>query len=170
LAIATRSFGGELVMQTYQLRDEAATIAMGKAIGKLLQPNDVLILDGDLGAGKTTLTKGIAQALGIRRYVKSPTYTIVHEYRDGDVPLFHIDAYRLEDGSADDIGLDEYFGGDGVTVVEWPQFIQGYLPAEYLKIALDRNHDNSQRFLTLEPNGEHYQNIEVTIEEQMNGR
>jgi tRNA threonylcarbamoyladenosine biosynthesis protein TsaE len=157
-------------MQTYQLSNEEETIKFGKKIGELLQPNDVLLLDGDLGAGKTTLTKGIAQALGIKRYVKSPTYTIVHEYRDGDVTLFHIDAYRLEEDGAGDIGIDEYFESDGVTVVEWPQYIEEYLPDQFLRIILDRNSDNTKRFLTLEPNGEHYQKIEETIEEEINGR
>lgn len=157
-------------METYQLRNEEETIDFGKKIGGLLTSNDVLILDGDLGVGKTTLTKGIAQALGIKRYVKSPTYTIVHEYRDGKIPLFHIDAYRLEEGGADDIGFDEYFEGDGVTVVEWPQYIEDYLPSEYLKIALDRNSDNTQRFLTIEPNGRHYEEIGLAIEDEINGR
>ncbi|KRN94789.1 tRNA (adenosine(37)-N6)-threonylcarbamoyltransferase complex ATPase subunit type 1 TsaE [Pediococcus stilesii] len=157
-------------METYQLRNEAETISFGERIGAFLKPNDVIILDGDLGAGKTTLTKGIAKFLGIQRYVKSPTYTIVHEYRDGRIPLFHIDAYRLEEGGADDIGFDEYFDGNGVTVVEWPQYIEEYLPEEYLKIALDRNSDNTQRFLTVEPNGARYEKIEQAIEDEVNGR
>lgn len=157
-------------MQTYQLRNEEMTIEFGKMIGKLLHPNDVVVLDGDLGAGKTTLTKGIAQALGIKRYVKSPTYTIIHEYHDGRMPLYHIDAYRLEDGNADDIGLEEYFESDGVTIIEWAQFIKEYLPEEYLKIGLDRNHDNTQRFLTIEPNGERYQQFEKFLEDEINGQ
>ncbi|WWY82182.1 tRNA (adenosine(37)-N6)-threonylcarbamoyltransferase complex ATPase subunit type 1 TsaE [Pediococcus pentosaceus] len=157
-------------METYQLNDEAETIKFGKIIGELLEANDVVLLDGDLGAGKTTLTKGIAQALGIRRYVKSPTYTIVHEYHDGNMPLFHIDAYRLEEDGAGDIGIDEYFESDGVTVVEWSQYIKSYLPDQFLGVILDRNHDNTKRFLTLEPNGGHYQKIEEAIEENINGR
>jgi tRNA threonylcarbamoyladenosine biosynthesis protein TsaE len=86
------------------------------------------------------------------------------------MPLYHIDAYRLEDGNADDIGLEEYFESDGVTVIEWAQFIKEYLPEEYLKIGLDRNHDNTQRFLTIEPNGERYQQFEKFLEDQINGQ
>lgn len=92
------------------------------------------MLDGDLGAGKTTFTKGLALGLGIKKNVKSPTFTIVREYHEGRLPLYHMDVYRLEDASADDIGLDEYFNGDGVSVVEWSQFIDDELPNEYLII------------------------------------
>lgn len=157
-------------MDTFQLEDEAQTIEFGNALGQLLKPNDVVLLDGDLGAGKTTLTKGIAQALGIKRYIKSPTYTIIHEYNDGKMPLFHMDAYRLEDGGAEDLGFEDYFNGDGITVVEWSEYIQDFLPDEFLTVHLERNHDNTKRFATVEPHGEHYNQISSELEHKLSGR
>ena len=156
-------------METYQLNDEAQTIELGRKIGKLLKPNSVILLDGDLGAGKTTLTKGIAKSMGIERYVKSPTYTIVHEYHDGEMPLYHIDAYRLEDGGSDDIGFEEYFNNDGVTVIEWSQYIEEFLPDEYLRVILDRNSDNTKRLATIEAQGDQYQDIAKQLRDELNG-
>ena len=102
---------------------EAALQSFAASLGPQLQAGDVLLLDGDLGAGKTSFTKGLAKGLGITDYVKSPTFTIVREYRHGRLPLYHMDLYRLEDGGAEDLGLEEYFEGDGVSVVEWPDFL-----------------------------------------------
>ncbi|AEV94865.1 tRNA (adenosine(37)-N6)-threonylcarbamoyltransferase complex ATPase subunit type 1 TsaE [Pediococcus claussenii] len=146
-------------MEIVQLKNEDETLQFGEKLGKKLEADDVLILNGDLGAGKTTLTKGIAKGLGIKRYVKSPTYTIIHEYHDGRLPLYHMDAYRLEDGGADDLGLDDYFMGGGVTVIEWPQFVEDFLPDEYMIINIDRSSDNRQRFVTMESHGEHFAQI-----------
>lgn len=114
---------------------------LGLALGKTAQPGSLLLLTGDLGAGKTTLTKGIARALGIRRPVKSPTFTIVREYREGIMPLFHMDMYRLEDGDLSSIDLPGYFAEQGLIVIEWPQFIVDQLPADYLQLTLKRVDD-----------------------------
>ncbi|MCG4282308.1 tRNA (adenosine(37)-N6)-threonylcarbamoyltransferase complex ATPase subunit type 1 TsaE, partial [Lacticaseibacillus saniviri] len=100
-----------------RIQNEAALQQFGKRLADLLQPGDVLLLDGDLGAGKTSLTKGIAEGLGIDAPIKSPTFTIIREYQQGRLPLYHMDIYRLENGGADDLGLEEYFEGDGVSVV-----------------------------------------------------
>lgn len=89
------------------LVDTAATERLGKMIGTAAQASDNLVLTGDLGAGKTTLTKGIALGLGIDQMIKSPTYTIIREYQQGRLPLYHMDVYRIETG-ADDLGLDDY--------------------------------------------------------------
>ena len=104
-------------MDSLTLTNRDATIALGKKIGQQLVAGDVLVLDGDLGAGKTTFTKGLAAGLEIPDIIKSPTFTIIHEYQDGRLPLYHMDAYRLENGGAEDLGLEEYFDGDGVSVV-----------------------------------------------------
>ena len=93
------------------------TQAIAKKMGPLLQARDILLLDGDLGAGKTTFTKGLAEGLGIHRNIKSPTFTIIREYQQGRLPLYHMDVYRLEETGGDDLGLEEYFEGDGVSVV-----------------------------------------------------
>lgn len=116
--------------------------ALGKAIGQTAAGGDLLLLTGDLGAGKTTLTKGIARALGIHRPVKSPTFTIVREYREGTMPLFHMDMYRLADGDLSSIDLPGYFAEDGLIVIEWPQFIIDQLPQNFLELTIKRV-DNS---------------------------
>ena len=108
------------------------TIALAQKLAIYLKPGDVIILAGDLGAGKTTFAKGIANGLGVKRTVSSPTFTIVKEY-EGEIPFYHMDAYRLEN-SDEDIGFSEYFNGNGVSVVEWAQFIETYLPADLLNI------------------------------------
>ncbi len=109
------------------------THALGKFLGENLKEGMVLLLNGDLGAGKTTLTKSLAEGLGIKGPVTSPTFTIVNIYR-GKINLYHIDTYRLEEGlDTMYLDFDEYFYGDGVTVVEWANKIANSLPEEYLE-------------------------------------
>ncbi|HIW71716.1 MAG TPA: tRNA (adenosine(37)-N6)-threonylcarbamoyltransferase complex ATPase subunit type 1 TsaE [Candidatus Levilactobacillus faecigallinarum] len=142
------------------------TMALGRLLAPGLQPRDVILLDGDLGAGKTTFTKGLAAGLGIKRNVKSPTFTIIREYQGGRLPLYHMDVYRLEDGSGDELGLEEYFNGDGVNVIEWSQFIANELPKDYLRIVFKRNDaaGESQRTLTFEPHGQHFEDLVDQVE------
>ncbi|BDZ30160.1 tRNA (adenosine(37)-N6)-threonylcarbamoyltransferase complex ATPase subunit type 1 TsaE [Lactiplantibacillus brownii] len=138
---------------------------LGAQVGQLVQPGDLILLDGDLGAGKTTFTKGLAKSLGIEKNVKSPTFTLVREYQQGRIPLYHMDVYRLEDGGAEDLGLDEYFDGDGVSVVEWSEFISELLPDHYLRIALSRADEQADvRTIKFEPNGTHYQKLVDELE------
>ncbi|WP_251547377.1 tRNA (adenosine(37)-N6)-threonylcarbamoyltransferase complex ATPase subunit type 1 TsaE [Limosilactobacillus caecicola] len=143
-------------MKQLTLNSREETIALGERLATNLQPGDVIVLNGDLGAGKTTFTKGIARGLGISEVIKSPTFTIIREYQDGRLPLYHMDAYRLENGGAADLGLDEYFDGDGVSVVEWAQFAADELPDEYLSITFQRTDEDQRRILTLNPQGEHF--------------
>ena len=104
------------------------TMELGKKIANLAAPGSIFCLTGDLGAGKTTLVRGIAQALDIKSVVQSPTFNIMKIYFDGAKPLIHIDAYRLADVDTD-IGLDEYIGYEtGITVIEWPMFIDRLIP------------------------------------------
>lgn len=125
------------------------TEEIAKVIGTAAEPGDVIILSGDLGAGKTTMTKGIAKGLEIDQMIKSPTYTIIREYQQGRIPLYHMDVYRIEDG-ADDLGLDEYFEGDGVSVVEWGKLLGEFLPVDYLDITLAKDSDDMEkRVLTI---------------------
>lgn len=123
------------------LADTAATEKLGKIIGTVAEPGDNLVLTGDLGAGKTTLTKGIALGLGIDQMIKSPTYTIIREYQQGRFPLYHMDVYRIESG-ADDLGLDDYFEGDGLSVVEWGRQLGDYVPENYLEVILSKDADD----------------------------
>lgn len=133
-----------------------ATQELAYNIAKVLDAGDVLTLEGELGAGKTAFTKGLAKGLGITRNVNSPTFTIVKEYK-GKVPLYHMDVYRLED-SDEDIGFSEYFNGDGISVVEWAQFIEEYLPEERLEITIHYIDENSRR-LEFKAFGDRYINI-----------
>ena len=115
-------------------KNEDELVAFGEKLGTLLEKNDVLILTGELGAGKTTFTKGLAKGLGINQMIKSPTYTIVREY-EGRLPLYHLDVYRIE-GDADSIDLDEFLFGSGVTVIEWGHLLGEALPADYLELEI----------------------------------
>ena len=146
-------------MDSLTLTNRDATIALGKKIGQQLVAGDVLVLDGDLGAGKTSFTKGLAAGLEIPDIIKSPTFTIIHEYQDGRLPLYHMDAYRLENGGAEDLGLEEYFDGDGVSVVEWAEFVEDELPADFLAIHFKRTDDDNTRILEFEPYGQHFDQI-----------
>jgi len=125
-------------------------------LARYLQPGDVIALEGDLGAGKTTFTKGLAEGLGITKTVNSPTFTIIKEYK-GKLPLYHMDVYRVADGF-EDLGFDEYFEGEGVTVVEWAHLIEEQLPAELLTIHL--YHDGpDHRKIVLVPQGNRYEQL-----------
>jgi tRNA threonylcarbamoyladenosine biosynthesis protein TsaE len=137
----------------YYTNSPEETEAFAIQLAKKLRPKDVITLEGDLGAGKTTFTKGLAKGLGIQRTVKSPTFTIIKEYQ-GFIPLFHMDVYRLEN-SEEDLGFEEYFDGGGVTVVEWAQFIRDRLPDQCLVIEI-YNRGETERELRLKPVGERF--------------
>ncbi|OYN67233.1 tRNA (adenosine(37)-N6)-threonylcarbamoyltransferase complex ATPase subunit type 1 TsaE [Bacillus safensis] len=136
--------------------DETKRIAA--ALAKLVMPGDVLTLEGDLGAGKTTFSKGFAEGLGITRIVNSPTFTIIKEYTDGRLPLYHMDVYRMEDVE-EEIGLEEYFEGEGVCLVEWAHLIEPQLPSSYLKIEMLRTEREEERHLTFDAKGERYETL-----------
>jgi tRNA threonylcarbamoyladenosine biosynthesis protein TsaE len=143
-------------MNEYIVRSNSTeeTWQFSKKLAQKLQPGDVITLEGDLGAGKTTFTKGLAVGLDISRNVSSPTFTIIKEYQ-GRLPLYHMDVYRLED-SYEDLGFDEYFEGEGVTVVEWAHLIEEQLPNELLQISITHGEENS-RILTITPKGKRYE-------------
>lgn len=126
-----------------EIKDVAAMERLGEVIGQAAEPSDNLILTGDLGAGKTTLTKGIARGLGIEQMVKSPTYTIIREYQQGRIPLYHMDVYRITEG-ADDLGLDDYFEGDGLSVIEWGNQLQEFVPLDYLELVITKKSETAR--------------------------
>ncbi|MGK0606491.1 tRNA (adenosine(37)-N6)-threonylcarbamoyltransferase complex ATPase subunit type 1 TsaE [Enterococcus gilvus] len=145
------------------LADTTATEELGKIIGVAANRSDNLVLTGDLGAGKTTLTKGIALGLGIDQMIKSPTYTIIREYQQGRLPLYHMDVYRIESG-ADDLGLDDYFEGDGLSVIEWGQQLGDYMPEDYLELLLSKDdQDENLRRVELLANGEQSERFKERI-------
>lgn len=130
--------------------EETANLA--RKLAEKLQPGDVITLNGDLGAGKTTFTKGLARGMGIKRNVNSPTFTIIKEYA-GRLPLFHMDVYRLD--GEEDLGFDEYFDSEGVTVIEWAERIKDRLPEERLAVEI-RLCSETERTITFKPNGDRY--------------
>ena len=128
----------------YITNNSEETIELGYKIGKLLKKGMVITLNGDLGAGKTTLTKGVGKALGVKKVINSPTFTILKQY-NGNIQLNHFDAYRLE-GQSNDLGFDEIINGDGISIIEWSQYIDEILPNEYLSIYISRIGDTSRKF------------------------
>ncbi|RID82961.1 tRNA (adenosine(37)-N6)-threonylcarbamoyltransferase complex ATPase subunit type 1 TsaE [Peribacillus asahii] len=134
-------------------RGEEETARFAGRLAEHLEGGDVLALEGDLGAGKTAFTKGLAKGLGVTRTVNSPTFTIIKEYH-GRLPLYHMDVYRVSE-SEEDLGFDEYFEGEGVTVIEWAHLIQNQLPENLLIIYIYRVDEYSRR-LVLEAHGDRY--------------
>lgn len=153
------------------LKNPEATEKLAAIIGKTAEPGDNLVLTGDLGAGKTTMTKGIARGLGITQMVKSPTYTIIREYQEGRIPLYHMDVYRVEYG-ASDLGLEEYFEGDGLSVIEWGNLLEDTLPEDYLEVIFTKDEtDLEKRTLTLKtfgPRAEKFKERILSEWEQIN--
>lgn len=129
------------------------TRRFGANLGGLAQPGDVVLLHGDLGAGKTHFAQGIAEGLGITDPVRSPTFTLVNEYEEGRVPLYHIDLYRLEgDEEIATVGIEEYFDADGLVVVEWPEKGAHWLPSDALHLFLGHI-DERRRSLRMNTGG-----------------
>jgi len=139
-------------------RSPEQTQQFGKSLGKIAQAGDVILLVGKLGAGKTCLTQGIAWGLGIDDYAASPSFVLVRELY-GRLPLYHVDFYRLENlAEIAELGLDEYFYGKGVSVVEWAEKALSLLPPENLLIEMEYLSD-SERRLKLKPSGKRYREI-----------
>lgn len=133
-------------MKQIIIKNEDETKAFGEKLASRLKKGDILALVGDLGTGKTALTKYIAKGLGIKSEITSPTFTIVREYNEGRLPLYHFDVYRT--GSVEemyDLGYEEYFYGDGVCVIEWADMISEIIPEEALIIAIDRGSTPDER-------------------------
>ena len=126
----------------------AQTQKIGAALSKQLEANDVLILLGDMGAGKSEFTRGLARGLGVTGYVTSPTFTVMQLHDTGRLPLYHFDWYRLE--SAEELyelSMDEYLQSGGVAVIEWPSRAEEVLPDSYLQVALEPVGDDERRII-----------------------
>lgn len=119
---------------------EEETYALGKQMGESACPGLVITLDGDLGAGKTLFTQGLAEGLGVTGPVNSPTFTILQVYDSGRMPLYHFDVYRIGDPmEMDEVGFDDFIFGEGVSVIEWAEIIEEILPDKYTQIYITRN-------------------------------
>lgn len=138
-------------------RNETDTLELAQNIESEKFPNMVICLIGELGSGKTLFVKGFAQALGIEDHITSPTFNIVKEYLYGEMPLYHMDVYRMED-ITEDIGLSDYFNKDGVSIIEWADMILEQLPEERLEIVF-KVIDENTRVLHFKPFGKRYEDL-----------
>ena len=144
-------------MERFICKNKKETQDLGKLIASHSFRGEVITLKGQLGAGKTTFSQGFASGLNIKGVINSPTFNIVKCYFDSIIPLYHIDAYRLED-LHQDLGLEEYIEGDGVCLVEWAEFIQEVIPDELLKIEIEIL-ENEERMITITPVGSKYEEL-----------
>ncbi len=136
------------------------TQQIAEKLAQVVTENDIILLNGDLGAGKTTFSQYFGKALGVKRTINSPTFNIIKSYK-GRLPFHHMDCYRLED-SDEDLGFDEYFNDNGVTIIEWSEFIQEYLPKERLEINI-KYIDVDKRVFEIISKGEHYKQIKEVL-------
>lgn len=130
---------------TFFTKSSEQTIELGRKIGKLLKPGDVIAMSGTLAAGKTTITKGIAESLGVKDNVTSPTFCLISEYEGEKMPLYHMDVYRL-DGEEDflNLGVEELLYGNGVCIIEWSEKVKNALPKKTIYMNITPNQDSSR--------------------------
>ena len=132
------------------------TLELAQNIESEKFPGMVICLNGDLGSGKTVFVKGFAQALGIEENITSPTFTIVKEYLNGEMPLYHMDVYRIDENQ--EFGVEDYFNKEGVTIIEWSELIEERLPQERLEINI-KIVDENTRILVFNPKGMRYEEL-----------
>lgn len=149
------------------MNDLKETEKIGYILGELLIGGEVICMTGDLGAGKTTMTQSIAKGLDVEDYVTSPTFTIINEY-EGRCPLYHFDVYRINDvDEMYDLGYEEYFYSDGVSIIEWADIIEEILPEERLNIEICKKDNNESREIIISVNGEKYKEIIKNLSERI---
>ena len=141
----------------YTSRSVEDTLTIAQNIESEKFPNMIICLEGELGSGKTVFTKGFASALGIKDTITSPTFNIIKEYLNGEMPLYHMDVYRLEE-TDEDIGINDYFNINGITIIEWADIINDILPSERLVIKF-KVIDEDTRVLVFIPYGEKYEEL-----------
>jgi tRNA threonylcarbamoyladenosine biosynthesis protein TsaE len=141
----------------YTTKSEMDTIQLAQNFESEKFPNMIICLNGELGSGKTMFTKGFANALGISETITSPTFTIIKEYEEGEMPLYHMDVYRL-DGITEGVGIEEYYRKNGVVIIEWANTIKDILPKERLDIKFSVV-DENKRVLTITPHGKQYEEL-----------
>lgn len=146
----------------FEVNSISETANIGEALGKLLNAGDIICLTGDLGTGKTHITKGIAKGLNITDNITSPTFNIVNEYDSGRLKLNHFDVYRVSDpDEIYAIGFDDYIFSDAVSIIEWANYIEEILPNDFLHIYIQKDLSKGENYrkITLTPYGEKYQYI-----------
>lgn len=151
----------------FEVNSIAETTNIGRQLGKILNSGDIVCLTGDLGTGKTHITKGIAEGLSITENITSPTFTIVNEYDSGRLKLYHFDVYRVSDpDEIYAIGFDDYIFGEGVSIIEWANYIEEILPKDYLHIYIQKDLSKGENYrkISITPYGEKYNYVkELTL-------
>ena len=140
-------------MRRIESRSEQETYQAGRQLGQFAKPGEIYCLKGDLGVGKTVFTKGFAEGIGIQEPVNSPTFTIIQQYEEGRLPLYHFDVYRISDiDEMEEIGYEDYFFGDGVCLIEWANLIEEIIPdyAVWITIEKDLEYGFEYRRITVE--------------------
>ena len=143
----------------YTSRSIDDTMELAENIESEKFPGMVICLDGELGSGKTVFVKGFAKSLGISETITSPTFNLIKEYESGEMPLYHMDVYRL-DGNVEDLGIEEYYTKKGITIIEWADMIPDYLPEKRLDIKIkNSSEDEDKRIITITPHGRKYEDL-----------
>lgn len=140
----------------YKADNLEQTARLAAHLAARFQAGTVITLDGDLGAGKTSFSQAVAKAIGVSEIVNSPTFTIIKEYEGDTFPFYHMDVYRLSQEEADELGLDEYFYGEGITLIEWASLIEDLLPPDRLSITIEHAGETGRMF-KLAPLGNPYE-------------
>lgn len=143
-----------MVIETH---DPEETFEVGRTIGMNAKPGQIYTLTGDLGVGKTVFTQGVAAGLGITEPVNSPTFTIIQEYKDGRLPFYHFDVYRIGDlEEMEEIGYDDYFFGQGICLIEWAELIEEILPEKRIEVTIEKDLEKGfeYRKIIIEERGE----------------
>lgn len=147
---ASQDQADKILIKQFSTKSEAETEDLGFRLGKMLKTGDVVALNGELGAGKTHFTSGVAKSIGISSHITSPTYTIVNEYTEGEVLLMHFDTYRLTCGDdLYDIGFDDYLARKGIIIIEWAENVDDALPENTIKVNIKRHDSEGENLRTV---------------------
>lgn len=142
-------------MQQFETFAPEETFLLAKKLGEKAVPGQIYTLNGDLGVGKTVFTQGMAAGLGIDEPVNSPTFTIVQEYESGRLPLYHFDVYRIGDPEEmEEIGYDDYFFGEGITLIEWAELIEELIPENRISVTIEKNPEKGFDYRLIKVEGE----------------
>lgn len=140
-----------MIIKTYESFSEEETKNIGTTLGKAAVAGQIYCLNGDLGVGKTAFSKGFAIGLDVKEHVTSPTFTIINTYESGTMPFYHFDVYRIADPyELDEIGYEDYFFGDGVTMVEWASLIDEVIPSSAIDITIKKDVEKGLDYRVIE--------------------
>ena len=154
-------YGDNMKIKIINTSSVEETMKIGEMLGRKVSPGMTICLTGDLGTGKTHFAKGIAEGLGIKDTITSPTFTIVNEYYEGRIPFYHFDVYRVNDiDEILQVGFEEYVYGQGITLIEWADMIEAILPDEFIHVKIEKTPKENERKITLKSFGRDFDFLE----------